>query len=237
MIQPMYMKVYNTLRRQIVEREYDVGAILPPEPSLEKIFGVSRTTIRKAVDMLVRDGMLSVRQGYGTQVISSKAVQSLNRITSFSEPMEKKGYPVNLRNCFIERVRASAEVANLLGIVPGTFLICVYRVKTAGDAPFLIARHYILEQMVPHFDLNAKIDHLYQYLQDNYNIHFTGCRNIVSARNASFEEAQVLEVEPRTALLYIRRVCYVDSRPVELDIVNVVAELYEYEVFVGERGV
>ena len=234
MAEPAYMRVYKSIKNQITGKVYDVGAILPPEPELEKEFGVSRTTVRKAVEMLVREGFLSVRQGFGTQVISRKAVQNLNRFTSVSESLEQKGGHIGLRSCYIERIGASEEIAKLLGVSARTPLICIHRIKTSDGKPVSITTNYILEQLVPGMDLKARIDHLYEYLKEHYDLVYTGCRDTISASNATFEQAQILEIEPRTALFNVQRVCYQGARPCEVDFVDIVAEMYEYEVFVGE---
>lgn len=234
MAEPAYMRVYNSIREQITEKQYEVGTILPPEPELEKEFGVSRTTVRKAVDMLVREGFLSVRQGFGTQVISRKAVQNLNRFSSVSESLAQKGGRIELRSCYIEKVNATEKVAKLLGISVHAPLICIHRIKTSDGKPVSITTNYILEQLVPGLDMRTRIDHLYEYLKEHYQLEYTGCRDTISACNASFEQAQILEIEPRTALFSVQRVCYQGSRPCEVDYVDIVADMYEYEVFIGE---
>jgi len=236
MAEPAYMRVYQAIRSQIKEKKYDVGTVLPPEPELEKEFGVSRTTIRRAVDMLSREGFLSVRQGFGTQVISRKAVQNLNRFTSVSESLEQKGGKIGMRSCFIERSGAPQEIAQLLGVPVRTPVIVIYRIKTSDGKPISISKNYILDSLVPGFDLEAKIPHLYEYLKEHHNLQYTGCRDVISAYNATFEQSQLLEVEPKTALFSVRRVCYLSSRPCEVDIVDIIADLYEYEVFIGQPG-
>lgn len=234
MSEPAYMRVYHSIRSQIMDKKYDVGAILPPEPELEKAFGVSRTTIRRAIEMLAREGVLSVRQGFGTQVVSRKAVQNLNEFTSISESLAQKGHKIGLRSCFIEKVGASEKIANLLGVQPRTPLICVHRIRTSDGFPISISKNFILEQLVPGIDAHTRISHLYDYLKEKYGISYTGSRDTISACSATFEQAQLLEIEPKTALLHVQRVCYLGSRPCEVDIVNIIADLYEYEVFVGE---
>lgn len=233
--EPAYKRVYNSIRDQITGKKYNIGSILPPEPELEKEFGVSRTTVRKAVELLVRDGFLSVRQGFGTQVISRKAVQNLNKFSSISESLTKGGRQIGLRSCFIERVGATEEIATLLGVPVRTPLICVHRIKTSDGKPISLTKNYILEQMVPGMDLHQPIDHLYDYLKEHYGIVYTGSRDTISACNATFEMAQLLEIRPMEALLSVRRVCYMGTRPCEVDVVHIIADLYEYEVFVGEE--
>ncbi len=236
MAESAYMRVYHTIRNQITDKKYDVGAILPPEPELEKAFGVSRTTIRRAIEMLVREGFLSVRQGFGTRVVSRKAVQNLNKFTSISESLKQKGRKIGLRSCFVEKVGASEEIAGLLGVPPRTPLICVHRIRTSDGFPISINKNYILEQLVPGMDTRMQIPRLYEYLKEKYGIIYTSSRDTISACNATFEQAQLLEIEPKTALLHVRRICYLGTRPCEVDIVNIIADLYEYEVFVGEES-
>lgn len=236
MADPAYKRVYNSIREQITGKKYDIGSILPPEPELEKEFGVSRTTVRKAIELLVRDGFLSVRQGFGTQVISRKAVQNLNKFSSISESLAKEGRKIGLRSCYIEKVGASEEIANMLGVPVRTPLICIHRIKTSDGKPISLTKNYILEQMVPGMDLHEPIDHLYAYLKERYGITYSGSRDMISASNASFEQAQLLEIQPMGALLSVRRVCYMGTRPCEVDIVSIIADLFEYEVFVGEEN-
>lgn len=171
MSEPAYMRVYHSIRSQIMDKKYDVGAILPPEPELEKAFGVSRTTIRRAIEMLAREGVLSVRQGFGTQVVSRKAVQNLNEFTSISESLAQKGHKIGLRSCFIEKVGASEKIANLLGVQPRTPLICVHRIRTSDGFPISISKNFILEQLVPGIDAHTRISHLYDYLKEKYVFH------------------------------------------------------------------
>ena len=236
MTEPAYMRVYSTIRSQITDKKYDVGAILPPEPELEKAFGVSRTTARRAIDMLAREGFLSVRQGFGTQVVSRKAVQNLNKFTSISESLAQKGRKIGLRSCFIEKRGATEELSNLLGVSTGTPLICVHRIRTSDGIPISISKNYILESLVPGMDTRIQLPHFYAYLKEKYDIEYTGSRDTISACNATFEQAQLLEIEPKTALLHVRRVCYLGTRPCEVDVVSIIADLYEYEVFVGEES-
>ena len=235
--EPAYKRVYNSIRSQITGKQYNIGSILPPEPELEKEFAVSRTTVRKAIEMLVRDGFLSVRQGFGTQVISRKAVQNLNKFSSISESLAKGGRQIGLRSCYIERIGATEEIATLLGVAVRTPLICVHRIKMSDGKPICLIKNYILEQIVPGMDLDQQIAHLYSYLKENYGITYTGSRDTISACNATFEMAQLLEIRPMEALLSVRRVCYMGTRPCEVDVVNIIADLYEYEVFVGDEHI
>ena len=234
MAQPAYRRVYTAIRKQITDKEYDVGTILPPEYELEREFGVSRTTVRRAIALLVQEGLLSVRQGFGTQVISRKAVHNLNRFMSISDSLQQKGRVIGLQSCYIEKVSASKEIAQLLGMAPQTPVWCIHRIKTADGVPICLIRNYIPVALLPQLDPKTPLPHLYDYLREQ-GIVYSGSRDIISASSATFEQAQLLGIEPRAALFGVQRVCYRDGRPAEVDIVHIVADMYEYEVFMGKE--
>ena len=78
---PAYVKVYSRLKNEINKGTYPVGGFLPKECELEKIYQVSRTTVRNAVKILVQEGLVEVRQGSGTRVLNHKAIQNYNKAT------------------------------------------------------------------------------------------------------------------------------------------------------------
>lgn len=232
--EPAYIRVYNKLKEDIISGEYPLGELLPPEPVLEQLFDVSRTTVRKAVELLCREGYVTVRQGFGTKVIGNKVSQNLNVLTSISQTLVNKGRRIGVKSTYIEEVPASEEVANCLQIEPRQRVICVQRIQMADDKPIAIAKNYLLPAFVPGIqETREHMVSLYQFLHERYNIVYTAARDRISACSATFEEAQLLEVEPRTALLYIRRVCQMEEKAVEADFVKLIASQYEFEVYMN----
>ena len=109
--------------------------MIPPEPEIEKMFNVSRTTVRKAVDLLSREGFLKAQQGKGTVVTDNKTMQSLNHVTSVSETLRHKGYDVKPKNIFIDTVAADDFISDRLGIENGTTIIRIQRIQLANGVP------------------------------------------------------------------------------------------------------
>ena len=119
---PRYLWVYDSLKNQIETEDYKVGDFLPPEPELQKTFHVSRTTVRKAVEMLAQQGFVYIRQGKGTQVLDFKATQKLGNVTSFSETLREKGLHIeqnygesSLKSQLRKADRIGAEFAIIIG--------------------------------------------------------------------------------------------------------------------------
>src|SRR5690606_28470240 len=90
---PLYLKLRQTLEDAITSGKLNYGDALPAERDLADHANVSRVTVRKAVDDLVKDGLLVRRHGSGTFVAKpvSKVQQSLSRLTSFTEDMARRG--------------------------------------------------------------------------------------------------------------------------------------------------
>ena len=84
MRKPAYFVVYETIKKWIFSGQYKPGDLLPSEPDLIKQFAVSRTTVRKAMEMLAHDSLIVARQGIGTIVLDCHTTQNLNTVTSFT---------------------------------------------------------------------------------------------------------------------------------------------------------
>ena len=229
---PEYQRVYDDLKSKILDGSYKKGEIIPNESGLEDIYNVSRTTVRKAVSMLVGDGLISVKQGFGTTVVNDKTRQNLNCFNSLTETLRRRGYKVGVRGVHLEEIPADDYLAEQFACQQGDRLICIYRIHLANDKPVAIARNYILKELVPGIlDKKDKILSLYKFLKEEYGISYAAATDTISACNADYEEARVLEIEPRDALLTVKRKCYIGDRVCELALVKIIARLHEFEVF------
>jgi len=132
---PAYVKVYSRLKNEINKGTYPVGGFLPKECELEKIYQVSRTTVRNAVKMLVQEGLVEVRQGSGTRVLNHKAIQNYNKVTSVTESLMKKGYRVTTSDMMIDIISADKQLADELEIPEGTSVARIQRLQLADEEP------------------------------------------------------------------------------------------------------
>ena len=219
---PIYMKVYNRLKNQILSGSYPSGSFLPTESELEQIYQVSRTTIRKAVKMLSDEGFLSVRQGCGTMVMDTRTTQNYNQVTSVTESLKKRGYEVTTASMMIDVIPATREIAMDLQIPEETAVARIQRLQLENYVEY--AKVPDIEKHQGHFVA------LYQFLEETYGLTIDSTRDRISARSADFMEAQVLGIEPKDALLVIHRITYCQDHPVSIDHVRVIGTQYEAEI-------
>lgn len=233
---PAYIRVYNALRSKILDGEYAIGDLLPPEPELEKLFLVSRTTVRKAVEMLSHEGLVAAKQGRGTTVLDYHTTQNINQVSSLSETLEQQGVKVYCKNMFISTIAATARVAQELQVEPGSPVIQIQRVQIADGKPIAIFKNYLIPEMVPDIQNHAgKFAHLYDFLEEHYGLLIDAARDRISARCATFEEAAMLDVPVGSALIYLVRICYSGGRVVGSDHCRILGSRYEFEIYMNGR--
>ena len=229
--QPAYIKVHNEIKDLITGGAYPTGTLLPPEPKLEKQFGVSRTTIRRAVELLARAGCVEVKQGRGTMVLDYNINQNISGITSISQTLQKKGYDVKPRKIYMEHTTADKTVANALDIKEGTVLTRLQRVQLADEVPIAIMENYINPEMAEGIErYNSNFTSLYKLLEDEYELKLDGSIDKITAKVADFTESEMLQVPLGSALIIMRRVTFFKGIPMTYDYLRIRADKYQFEI-------
>jgi len=186
--------------------------------------------------MLSRDGFVAAKQGRGTEVLNYNTTQNINEVTSVTETLERKGYTVQTKSMHIDHVVASPRIAKELEIEPGTTVIRVQRIQEADNVPIAIMRNYLIAELVPNIENhNGEFTRLYDFLEARYGILIDAARDRISARAATFEEAEMLQVPIGTAIIYLIRICYSGGRIVATDHCRIVGSKYEFEVYMKGR--
>ena len=233
---PRYQWVYNSLKNKIEAGDYKVGDLLPPEPDLQKIFQVSRTTIRKAVEMLTQQGFLYIKQGRGTEILDFKATQKLQYVTSFSETLREQGFAVSQCDISVELVPAPRHIAADLKMEPGRPVVKIDRVTLANGTPIALMTNYLVSDLAPGIEKRIPgMSSLYSFLESEYHIVIEAATDFISARQTSPAEAGKLGVPRGSPLLVVRRITHSGGRAVEVAILLIIAERYEYCVHTKDR--
>ena len=207
---PLYIKLQQALAGAIRTGRLKSGDALPPERDLAEYASISRVTVRKAVDELVRQGMLVRRHGSGTFVAKpvEKVEQPLSRLTSFTEDMARRGR--TSRAQWLERglFTPSPDEMMMLGLPAGGLVARVSRLRIADENPLAIERASISAEFLP--DPETVGISLYAALEAR------GVRPVraiqrISARTIKDQEADLLDVASGSAGLTIERISYLAS--------------------------
>jgi GntR family transcriptional regulator len=213
---PLYLKLRRLLEDLITSGRLEHGAALPAERDLAEYANISRVTVRKAVDDLVKDGLLSRRRGSGTFVVRplARVEQTLTRLTSFTEDMDRRGVVTKAEWLRKTLTFPSPEEMMILGLGGGTRVARVERIRFGDDLPLAIERASISEEFLP--DPEKLGGSLYLEL-DKMNARPVRAIQKISATNIKEPDATMLGVSVGAAGLAIERLGYLQSgRVVEL---------------------
>src|SRR4051795_7650087 len=114
-----------------------VGNAIPSERQLSTDFGVSRLTVRAALEELVREGYLVREHGRGTFVSEPKIAQQLT-LTSFTEDMRRRGMVAGSRTLELKTTHAGASVGRALALSPDAPVLRTRRLRLADGEPMAI---------------------------------------------------------------------------------------------------
>jgi GntR family transcriptional regulator len=140
---PLYGKVEEVLASEIARGEHPPGDRLPSEDELLARFGVSRITVRRAIQNLIQRGVVEILRGRGTFVLAPKVSQELTKLTGFVEDMDTHGRKASARVVSQGVVAANARVAQHLGISKGTRVMRIERVRLADSVPMSFDETYL----------------------------------------------------------------------------------------------
>ncbi|MES2336886.1 MAG: GntR family transcriptional regulator [Pseudomonadota bacterium] len=228
---PLYLQLQQLIRTAIDTGIVDRGDAIPAERDLAEAYAVSRITVRKAIEGLVEDGLLTRRRGMGT-FVAGRVEKSFSKLSSFSEDMIARGRQPS--SSWVSRAAGTVdpEEAMALGLSPGEPVLRFQRIRYADDVPMAFEATTLAGYCLP--SVEAVGDSLYDALQAAGH---RPVRALQRLRAVPFgaEHARMLGVDTgHPGLLIERRGFLRDGRAVEItrsyyrgDSYDFVAELSE----------
>ena len=201
--------------RDLIE-SLQVGEPIPAERQLAVDLGVSRLTVRAALDELVRDGYLDRRHGSGTYVTEPKIAQPLT-LTSFSDDMRRRGMTPGSQTLELTTTLAGARLAHRLAVSPEARVVRVKRLRLADAVPMAMEILHVSEALVPGLTRADFENHsFYELLRERYGITIASGSQSIEPTVTSEEESEVLGVALHTpAFLFERTTVSESGRIVE----------------------
>jgi GntR family transcriptional regulator len=214
---PRYYQLANILRDQISNGKLEAHQPIPSERQLEKIYSVSRTTIRQAIDLLVRQGFLYREHGRGTFVSPQKLQKGISELTSFTEDMKQRGLVPGQKILEIGFVQAPDKVRQQMELPAGSERVLrIERIRLGDGVPMgLQTSYYCLpgEQTISREELE-EVGSIYRILQEKFHLIPTEADETLEVTLATPREALLLQIEPGSPLLLSERTTYSQFRRV-----------------------
>ena len=214
-----YQQLADELRLAIEQGTYDAGERLPTTPELCSTYGVSNTTVKKALDELESLGLIARRRGSGIYVKSTSSLRRGSR-GSVSRSGQMAGLTAEYANSDVQItsdvhdfsvVHPPPEVAEDLDLAEEEFVYHICRTRLKDGTPHNVEYTYMPLNLIPGLlekHVNASI---YDYVEKDLGLKIASAHRVLSAVLPTPEEQSWLKVSPHTPLFEVHQVAYLDD--------------------------
>ncbi|WP_037857773.1 GntR family transcriptional regulator [Streptomyces sp. NRRL S-340] len=229
---PLYFQFAQQLQDLIESGELPPGTRLNNEIAMADQFGLSRPTMRQAMQHLVNKGLLARKRGVGTQVVTNRIRRQLE-FTSLHEDLERDGRRPRTQVLSVETVPAEGETAAGLRLAEGTPVLALERLRFADDQPIALLHNFLPEGLIELTLEELAEAGLYQLMRQS-GVGLSSAEQTIGARRATVAEAGLLGEVRGATLLTMTRIAYDGSgRPVEYGRHVYRASRYSFEMTVS----
>lgn len=200
MKKPLYIQLSDKLRNLILSNEYKFGEMFPPERELETVYGMDRKTIRKALNILVEEGLLTRVKGKGTFVNSPDISYSMKNMSGFRRLLEQQGIQSITKVVSVSEEQAGYRLSKIMEIGRSDYVWKMIRQRFAEKEPLALEITYVKEDVIPDFqevdfevyslyDMYTKLGHIPTYVEERIDaVEVSG----LEARYLGVEEGEVV---------------------------------------------
>ncbi|HZB51317.1 MAG TPA: GntR family transcriptional regulator [Mycobacteriales bacterium] len=232
---PLYFQVSRQIEAAIERGDLEPGDRLENEIGLADRWGLSRPTMRRAIEELVDKGLLVRRRGIGTQVVHGRVKRKME-LTSLFDDLARSGQQPTTEVLLHETVPVDGHVAERLGLPAGAEVVHLQRLRSSGGEPLAVMRNWLPVELAGSFSTEQlRTRGLYELIRAT-GVHLRVAAQRIGARGASAAEARLLAVRRGAPLLTMERTTYDGTgRAVELGSHVYQAETYSIEMTVVDR--
>lgn len=209
---PIYEQIYQNLKTKIDETEFSAGEAFPSERELAEKFGVSRMTVRQALNALKQDGLIYHERGIGAFVSKRKLDVHTRNLVGFTEEMKERGLNPSSKLLLAKIEKADEETAKDLGIEIGEEVFHLQRLRLADDSPMAFEDAYLPSLRYENLD---KIDlekvSLYEVLEKEYGVRMSHAEEFLEAMAVTKKIGDALSIKKGDPVLMVHRVVFSDA--------------------------
>lgn len=209
---PLYYRVYKELKRKILDGEYRPGDRIPPEIELVKSFGVSRLTVRRALDELKSEGLITRHKGKGTFIVGRKEEEAMNVLKGFTDKAKQEGFSVKSHVLDNKLVEVPTELCGIFGLEQGTMVVLLRRVRFLNEDPVAIESAYLNPavdvRILNILKRDMSKESLYEFLRNELKIPLIRAMEELELTQASSSDAKHLGIQPGACALLRKRYTY-----------------------------
>jgi GntR family transcriptional regulator len=212
---PLYLQVKDMLIQRIASGGWKPGAAIPNEIELSRELGISVGTVRKALDEMESERLISRRQGRGTFVIDQTSNEQAVRFSSIRDP---DGIRISgeTETSAIAAATANAAEVRRLDLRAGEKVFRLRRVRSHNGTPLMVEESAVPQGRFPGLAEESDVSPSIVVLAHRYGVLLGRAEEKVGVTAATRSDAQTLKVAEGSPLLTLDCVVYaIDGRPIE----------------------
>lgn len=231
---PLYYQLATALEQAITSGQLPPGSRLENEIALSVRLGLSRPTVRRAIQDLVDKGLLVRRRGIGTQVVHGAVTRRIE-LTSLFDDLDRTGRTPVTRVLTCEPVQADARVAEALGLAAADHVLHIRRLRSADAVPIAVLENYLPPALIDITGTELESKGLYQILRSR-GVTMRVARQKIGARRATPAESRLLDIGRGSPVLSMDRTAYdAGGRAVEFGRHCYRPDLYSFEMTLVDK--
>ena len=228
---PYYYQLADILR-EIIQKsatEHETE-LLPSENELVKTYQVSRATVRQALSLLEREGLVHKAKGKGTFISKHRVRYPLTRLVATTEDMTRRGWQPGVQVLSVEEIDTHSPITEALNIDPNDKIYELCRLRLGNGEPVGIQWAYLPVHLCPGLiDLNLEAS-LVRIMDEQFGIVFWSAHEFLRARLPSDFEATQLQIPKSLPVIYMERITFApEGQAVEFLQSVWRSDKYEYE--------
>ena len=213
---PIYFQLMEILQDYI--NDHDNNFPIPTETEMCAIYGISRPTVRQAINELVGEGLIVRYKGRGSFIKKKKIVQDfLLTIASFNDEMQSKGLIPETKVLNFCSRKSTPQVCQKLQTRSDEELLYLSRLRSINDEPIVLVNTYLPASLVPGIlQKNMEKESLYHVIQRDFGHQIVRTLRTIEIRSAGSYEASLLRIKEHDPVHFTETVAYIeDGRPIE----------------------
>lgn len=209
-----YETISSVMRERIKNQFYPIDQPIPDEITLAKEFQCSRMTMKRALDILVKEGLLYRKRGHGTFIIQSAISQNVvnvgtNEILGLSRLL--KGKKVTSKVIKFDVQFPTQEVAEHLAIDVKTPVYFLIRLRLVDDEPYVMERTYMPTILIPGITDEILHGSIYSYIRETLRLTIAGSHRKIRACKSEELDHQYLACLPDDPILEVEHVGFLNN--------------------------
>lgn len=210
-----YVEIADIIRERIKNQTYPTGSFLPNQVDLVTEFNVSRMTVKKAVNILIMEGLVLSKRGAGTKVLDpsfwGKDTSPVDQYQGLSYQMKQRGQKLTSQIIRFEVVLPTDKVQKMLKLGAGEEVYDIIRLRLLDEQPYILEHSFMPVRLVPGLKEDHLLASIYDYLLTDLGLRFSGVSRTIQADKSHELDQTYLACGIHDPILEVEQVVYLEN--------------------------